>query len=232
MEASRQQLQAYRVNQGTRPVLEEFMPVKHNLTSAESFEKATNIVSDKANWMTSAQLWSQTSEGITKQQQSTIMTSPKEADIGFSMSSPKPILDNKLQRNNGGAFLPFSKERNPCSQGSTLRTPLPELSLVSTEKEMMEDKKHGVSEAEKLGISCQKRDSNNNNNSVNDGAIFDQGNKGSPVASSHIAQTTTTTNTSNSNTNQTHRKARRCWSPDLHRRFVNALQMLGGSQGT
>ncbi|XP_009381136.3 transcription factor NIGTH1-like isoform X1 [Musa acuminata AAA Group] len=28
----------------------------------------------------------------------------------------------------------------------------------------------------------------------------------------------------------THRKARRCWSPDLHRRFVNALQMLGGSQ--
>ncbi|XP_020259971.1 myb family transcription factor EFM-like [Asparagus officinalis] len=26
------------------------------------------------------------------------------------------------------------------------------------------------------------------------------------------------------------RKARRCWSPDLHRRFVNALQMLGGSQ--
>ncbi|WOG96647.1 hypothetical protein DCAR_0415983 [Daucus carota subsp. sativus] len=29
---------------------------------------------------------------------------------------------------------------------------------------------------------------------------------------------------------QTHRKARRCWSPDLHRRFVNALQMLGGSQ--
>ncbi|KAJ6816782.1 uncharacterized protein M6B38_415770 [Iris pallida] len=28
----------------------------------------------------------------------------------------------------------------------------------------------------------------------------------------------------------TQRKARRCWSPDLHRRFVNALQMLGGSQ--
>ncbi|KAI5066790.1 hypothetical protein GOP47_0017318 [Adiantum capillus-veneris] len=26
------------------------------------------------------------------------------------------------------------------------------------------------------------------------------------------------------------RKARRCWSPELHRRFVNALQQLGGSQ--
>ncbi|TVU21546.1 hypothetical protein EJB05_31187 [Eragrostis curvula] len=29
---------------------------------------------------------------------------------------------------------------------------------------------------------------------------------------------------------QTHRKARRCWSPELHRRFVNALQILGGAQ--
>lgn len=30
---------------------------------------------------------------------------------------------------------------------------------------------------------------------------------------------------------QTARKQRRCWSPELHRRFVNALQQLGGSQG-
>ena len=30
---------------------------------------------------------------------------------------------------------------------------------------------------------------------------------------------------------QTVRKQRRCWSPELHRRFVNALQQLGGSQG-
>ncbi|XWS62860.1 hypothetical protein CRYUN_Cryun06bG0046900 [Craigia yunnanensis] len=29
---------------------------------------------------------------------------------------------------------------------------------------------------------------------------------------------------------QTTRKQRRCWSPELHRRFVNALQQLGGSQ--
>jgi SHAQKYF class myb-like DNA-binding protein len=30
---------------------------------------------------------------------------------------------------------------------------------------------------------------------------------------------------------QTSRKQRRCWSPELHRRFVNALQKLGGTQG-
>ena len=28
------------------------------------------------------------------------------------------------------------------------------------------------------------------------------------------------------------RKARRCWSPELHRRFVSALQELGGAEGT
>ena len=30
---------------------------------------------------------------------------------------------------------------------------------------------------------------------------------------------------------QSGRKQRRCWSPELHRRFVNALQQLGGTQG-
>lgn len=30
---------------------------------------------------------------------------------------------------------------------------------------------------------------------------------------------------------QAGRKHRRCWSPELHRRFVSALQQLGGSQG-
>ena len=30
---------------------------------------------------------------------------------------------------------------------------------------------------------------------------------------------------------QTRRKQRRCWSPELHRRFLHALQQLGGSHG-
>lgn len=209
MEASRQQLQAYKVNHGTKPVLEEFIPMKH-LASDQSSEKATNM-SDKANWMTSAQLWSQASEG-TKQQPT--ITTPKESDIGFSIS-PKLALDNK-QRNGGGAFLPFSKERNSC-QGSTLR-PLPELALAYAEKEM-EDKKLRP-EVEIKGVSCQSK----KENSGSDGTVVDQGKGGSPVASSHATTTTTTSSA------QTHRKARRCWSPDLHRRFVNALQMLGGSQ--
>lgn len=34
----------------------------------------------------------------------------------------------------------------------------------------------------------------------------------------------------NSVGNKEKRKRRRCWSPHLHRRFLNALHMLGGSQ--
>ena len=170
-------------------------------------------MSDKATWMTSAQLWSQASEG-TKQQQQPTITSPKEADIGFNVS-PKLVLENK-HRNGGGAFLPFSKDRSSssCQGSSAMRGGLPELALASAEKEM-DDKK--CAEAEK----GHKRENSSGNN---DGVVVDQGKGNSPVASSHAQPTTTTTTT-------THRKARRCWSPDLHRRFVNALQMLGGSQG-
>lgn len=37
--------------------------------------------------------------------------------------------------------------------------------------------------------------------------------------------------TTSSDSTLPERKRRRCWSPDLHRRFVNALQQLGGPHG-
>ncbi|KAJ7978852.1 Myb-like transcription factor family protein [Quillaja saponaria] len=207
VEAYRQHLQASRTNQGgARPVLEEFIPIKHSTP-----ESSSNI-SDKANWMTSAQLWSQTSDHGTKSQSTN--TSLNEPDLGFNVS-PKFALDNKQR--NGGAFLPFSKERNSC-HGSTLQA-LPELALSSADKNM-EDKK--CSEQTENGISCQRREI---------ACSIKEGNgeqvKGAPNPSE--TQTNNSTNPT-TNTNPTHRKARRCWSPDLHRKFVNALQMLGGSQ--
>jgi hypothetical protein len=35
----------------------------------------------------------------------------------------------------------------------------------------------------------------------------------------------------NEEQSQNNRKPRRCWSPELHRRFLHALQQLGGSHG-
>lgn len=172
--------------------------------------------------MTSAQLWSQTSNDNPNRQQS---SAPKETEIGFHVS-PKLGLDNKQR--NGGAFLPFSKERNGTYSSPSLRA-LPELALGSPEKEM-EDKKYPDAENAN-GVSCARRDSCSK---IGNGVVVNEVGKG--VVSSAEVQIPATANASPNSTTtangQTHRKARRCWSPDLHRRFVSALQMLGGSQGT
>ncbi|KAJ8750454.1 hypothetical protein K2173_015593 [Erythroxylum novogranatense] len=199
VETSRQQLQAYRANQGPRSVLEEFIPLKN--TTSETSDKASSI-SDKANWMTTVQLWSQASN---ETKPPPTLTSSKESDISLNVS-PKLALDSK-QRN--GAFHPFSKERNLC--------PSPTLALASGERDM-EDKK--CSETHENGFPKREFSGKAANGAL---PITDQG---KVVLNSTDGQT----NTNNSTTTQTHRKARRCWSPDLHRRFVNALQMLGGSQ--
>lgn len=209
VEAYRQQLQAYRANQGPRPVLEEFIPLKHS--TSESSEKSSNN-SDKANWMTSAQLWSQASDGA---KPLSAIVSAKEPDIGFNVS-PKLALDTKQR--NGGAFHPFSKERNSCPS-PTLRA-LPDLALATAEKDQLQDKKCLENEN---GNSCPRRE--NTCKVGSSGVAVEQG-KGPGNASDGQTNAATAA----PNTSQTHRKARRCWSPDLHRRFVNALHMLGGSQ--
>lgn len=233
VEASRQQLQAYRANiQGpNRPVLEEFIPLKHSPT--EGSEKTTNTTSDKANWMTSAQLWSQASDHINATKPQSI-TSPKETDIGFSVS-PKLGLDAKQHRSyGGGAFHPFSKDRNSCPS-PTLR-PLPELALASPENNkaaemLMEDKIIKSCNSETTHENGMINSSANNGNCSEQAKLLANGGINNSNISEGQTQTTTTTATNNQSQSQTHRKARRCWSPDLHRRFVNALQMLGGSQG-
>ncbi|KAL4318728.1 hypothetical protein GQ457_18G000610 [Hibiscus cannabinus] len=186
LEDSREQLQAYRGNQGSRPVLEEFMPL-NNLTS-EKLDKSRNISDHKENWMTTAQLWSQEGNG-TKTQSSV-------TDIGSNVS-PKLGLDTKQRI--GGAFLPFSKDRK-CSET------LPDLALASLNRDMEDKKCNSGSED---GVACQLSDKVGNDGTSNNSA------------DRQIPKT---------NTNQPLRKARRCWSPDLHRRFVNALHMLGGPQ--
>ncbi|CAI9780363.1 unnamed protein product [Fraxinus pennsylvanica] len=190
MEVSRQQLQSHRASAGQRPVLEEFIPLKN--ASSEGNENAINM-SDKTNWMTSVQLWSQANDEITKQQ-----SSPKESDMGFGVR-PKLGLDDRQR--NGGAFHPFSKDRNSCPSPC-----FPDLALASSHKEMEENKKNSEARRE------------------NPGKYTDSS------AEKGQAKDTQTAGNNHSTSAQTHRKARRCWSPDLHRRFVSALQMLGGSQ--
>ncbi|KAJ0977822.1 hypothetical protein J5N97_013296 [Dioscorea zingiberensis] len=170
MEVYKQQLETYQTSQGVimRPVLEEFIPLKSMSIHEIDVDKASDPSSEKSSWMVSAQLWSPANNNITKQELPLTAEPLKETEPTIFDSNHKLALDTKQR--NGGAFLPFSKEKS--------KSP----ALVSPEREM------------------------------------DNGSKGCGEEQGKGSST------------QTHRKARRCWSPDLHRRFVNALQILGGSQ--
>lgn len=201
VETSRRQLQACKTIEPelaapsqAKPVLEEFMPLKNSTPAAEDDEKPpTTIMSDKANWMTSVQLWSQANDVVTKHQPTPNNNDPSKLQDSNNNS------DTCNQGINNGAFVPFNKDRSSVVGGGEKG--------VTAEMELLEK--------------CENKNNDNNNN-IDGGRIMENG-----AAEVGLTPTTTT----NSTTSHTHRKARRCWSPDLHRRFVNALQMLGGSQG-
>ncbi|KAK1259625.1 Two-component response regulator ARR18 [Acorus gramineus] len=165
LEVSRQQLQTYNtpVAAPPEPVLEEFIPLKRPVPE---------LLDEKASWMTSAQLWSQTND---PKRQVKPELPPDEAE-----AAPPKL---------GGAFHPFSKV-DRSANAAPISQALTELALSTSEKECVREKKCAVAAEE------------------------GKGGGGGGGGGGEQAQ----------------RKARRCWSPDLHRRFVNALQMLGGSQ--
>lgn len=67
-----------------------------------------------------------------------------------------------------------------------------------------------------------------NSNSKSDHSC--RGGPGSPFLSGQL-QTPSKPQQQTQQQQQAFRKQRRCWSPELHRRFVDALQQLGGSHG-
>lgn len=218
MESYRQQLEAYQMGslQGApaRPlVLEEFMPLKNIGIDAAAADKMGNPPSEKARWMESAQLWNGPAAAAADVAAAKGPQTPKES----SEEHPLPI-DTLCahdaaagQRNggSGGAFFPFAKDKT--AEGAAL----PELALAPADKD-----------AAGADRKPQYLDAGSNNGGVL-GARRDAVQNGvKPAPNAPEGQQAAATPP------QTHRKARRCWSPELHRRFVNALQILGGAQGT
>uniref|UniRef100_A0ACD5VBQ5 Uncharacterized protein n=1 Tax=Avena sativa TaxID=4498 RepID=A0ACD5VBQ5_AVESA len=211
MEAYRQQLEAYQMgSHGGAParaplVLEEFIPLKNfGMDAAE--KAAGNAPSEKANWMVSAQLWNGPAAGdaAAKGPQT-----PKERSEHPLDTSPMLGALDGGGGNGCGAFLPFTKEK-ACMADSAAA--LPELALAPAEKDAMV-----AGEAERKPY----HDDGGGNNGVV--ARRDVVQNGTPP-------TSTAPEGQAAPQPQTNRKARRCWSPELHRRFVNALQILGGAQ--
>lgn len=211
MESYRQQLEAYQMGslQGApaRPlVLEEFMPLKNIGIDAAAADKMGNPTSEKASWMESAQLWN--GPAATADVAARGPQTPKEsAECAHGAAGA-----GHGQRNGGGggAFLPFAKDKT-ASVAEGAAAALPELALAPADKDAADaDRKPYLDAAaagsNNGGVLGARRDV------VQSGVVkpAPEGQQAAPP--------------------QTHRKARRCWSPELHRRFVNALQILGGAQ--
>lgn len=166
-----------------RPLMEEFIPLKKGNSEESGRVKRSDDLSDKKNWMSSAQLWSTPVQ---------YESSDLEKQGHFRSLNPSGV-EGKL-KSETGAFLPF--------QGQTLKEGKNGLAVKDLSLSMAVAMGDGEKGQKPIDVSV-KRDKGPSN----------------PYECSVFSQD-----------KSQQRKQRRCWSPDLHRRFVDALHQLGGAQ--
>ncbi|KAJ4966468.1 hypothetical protein NE237_018317 [Protea cynaroides] len=194
-----------------RPVIEEFIPLKRNSDDDGGVKKEKDC-RDKKNWMSSVQLWS-TNDCSNADLKSVTDVKERAEEDDKCATTENPFQSCKYKNGErGGAFMPFKgcigfparpmKEEKDEERRSC---PLSGLSLLTP------GLKTPATEAS-LGVNSKKT----------------VGSPSSVNAQSNLQ--TTTMILQHQQQQQPSRKQRRCWSPELHRRFINALQQLGGSQ--
>ncbi|KAI3446030.1 hypothetical protein Pfo_002695 [Paulownia fortunei] len=196
------------------PVLEEFIPLKKSCTDDKVEDTKEKDIScrDKMNWMSSVQLWNSDNHhyypntDISDNKPALKLENSKkrtEEEIN------RPVMDNLFQsdknRTVGRAFMPFKGCANipvmTVGKEDRDELPVPGLSLCMPE---IKNVREGINS---IGFSPKSSCSRSGSSSAtNVPSNFKTGQQ------------------------QTSRKQRRCWSPELHRQFINALQQLGGAQ--
>ncbi|CAN0876454.1 Transcription factor HHO3 [Linum grandiflorum] len=127
---------------------------------------------------------------------------------------PRKAVVKEVKRSNGGggggAFQPFQKEKSGCCLGKSNSANHDKVTVVAkTAAEMSSN--GGDTAAAATG-----------------GAVAAAaGTSGGGSTSISISNSNNNNKTKDGDKEQ--RKQRRCWSPELHRRFLHALQQLGGS---
>ncbi|PIA52334.1 hypothetical protein AQUCO_01000298v1 [Aquilegia coerulea] len=182
-------------------MMENFVPSKTNSSSEIDLR-------DKKNWMSSAQLW--TSNGY----------SSKTDD-----EKPKSIVDEMVKKDDGSAIT--TETNLPRNGGGGAFVPFKGFTgfLTSTRMEEKEREIHQL-EASLSLLTPGVRKPRTEPTSCLMNSKTTGGSRGLPTSSAEKTQT----NLHLPLQSQPPRKQRRCWSADLHRRFLNALQQLGGSQ--
>ncbi|WOH04687.1 hypothetical protein DCAR_0624099 [Daucus carota subsp. sativus] len=203
------------------PVFEEFIPLKKTCDEAEKDEKTRmeKECKEKKNWMSSVQLWNNTDDEKKQDTDSDSNRKPNSVVEIAKKSNPendakmtdvfqKDVYQSYKGRAEASAFMPFKGY-----------LAIPEAAVRKEAK--VEDK----NEFSVAGLSL-----------VTPGTSKPRLELGSSVlsskSSSSIAVSYSSPNIQSklqTSSSQTSRKQRRCWSPELHRRFVGALQELGGA---
>ncbi|KAK3024541.1 hypothetical protein RJ639_043733 [Escallonia herrerae] len=197
-----------------KPILEEFMPLKKSSDEDGKDEVRKEDSKDKMNWLSSVQLWKTDDHPITdlnnyNQKQDSVVRMKKRAEEE-NLSVTDTLYQPCKNRTAGRAFMPFKGyTAHPLvatTKGYKEELPVAELSLITP------------------GIKDPPRDE------LGSSSLSSKSSSSRAVSSSgpHVQSNLRTG--PQPQQQQSSRKQRRCWSPELHRRFVNALQQLGGSQ--
>ncbi|KAK6120968.1 hypothetical protein DH2020_045295 [Rehmannia glutinosa] len=197
-------------NSNAEPIMEEFIPLKEKRTDetdekVEGSKENDTITNsrDKMNWMSSVQLWNSDNQNHhpnTNNFSNSKLSTPKR-------DNNKKRKEESINRPPMDDLFPSGKERPFASFKGCDNFPVmtigggTELSLCTPEI------KNSKEEIYTNGFSSKSSSSRSGSSSATNGQ--------SNVKAEH---------------QQTNRKQRRCWSAELHRRFVSALEHLGGPQ--
>ncbi|KAL1534692.1 transcription factor HHO2-like [Salvia divinorum] len=187
------------------PVLEEFIQkicTDDRDDKAEDSEGKDVSSRDKKNWMSSVQLWNSDDQNTDykSKKMSTNADNNRTESLGDEII--QPVADDLFESGKNRGFVPF--------KGS------PNLSVMEVGRKEMD-------ELPVPGLSLCTPGINNSREVIN--PIGSCNSRTSSHATSNLQP-----GCKASGQMQTSRKQRRCWSPELHRQFINTLQHLGGPE--
>lgn len=190
------------------PILEEFIPLKKSRDQDEKSEVKREKDKEKMNWMSSVQLWNTDEckdvDSKCDQKQNSVAKFMKGAVDECPLAFDNPFKSNK----NGNGSKPFM--------------PFKDYSIFPATLARKEDKV----DLPVAGLSLLTPGTKNPRDEIGSNGLSSKiiGSSTTPIVNSNLRARSQTAQL------QAGRKHRRCWSPELHRRFVSALQQLGGSQ--
>ncbi|XP_042444736.1 transcription factor NIGTH1-like [Zingiber officinale] len=204
IEGLKMEMEQWSRERSERP-FEEFIPTRSRCKEERGEDEAD--FKDKMNWMSSVQLWSDTSSEE-KNDDDNKNSTEKNGRSNRLVEERQSLFFNSTTR--GASFLPFNGTSAPTmkSKGELKQVLVsPDLSLVPTASKNSPCSLSSAAEEHSSGGSgCE-------------------GVAGSPMSvpasvGAHLSL----------QLQPPPRKVRRCWPQELHSRFVNALQQLGGAQ--